>query len=378
MSRISVTRAFGVPFLLTTLFFLSLTSASPLPTTTYSTTPTSPPAYPLPLPCTGEGCTFTTYSIQDSAIIPHTNGTLFRFSKSTEAGTGLTLSTSPSISGPWTRQPNVLIPTSPNVHLLDPLDTHNDSTVQQWAPEAHYIGGTYYLFYSIAQSAEAPYLDIAFASSPNMSTGSWTDHGSVGIPEPTAHKWANIDLNLLVDFSTSSSSAYSNGAVDSSYHFAFGSYNNGLYGGSLTSPSSAKPLTLAAGTTPQLLITDQLTPTPSDTGALSGNRSEASFHFKHGGYVYFFFSRGNCCSYSTDAIPGTEYVTQVCRSTSATGPFVDRAGLSCTGASNGAGTTVLASHSQNAAGKYEVFAPGSVGVLVRRARCCAFWIHRSC
>lgn len=346
---------------LTTFLFVAalplLSTSSPLPTALSTRSTTTNNTYPLPLPCTGEGCTYTTYSLQDSNVIAHTNGTLFRYSKSTDPGTGLTLATAPSLSGPWTRQANVLVPTDPNVQLLDPLATNNASQVQQWAPEVHRMGKKYYLYYTVDNSYQAPYLDVAVATSPDMSTGSWTDHGSIGIPEPTRKSWANIDLNILIDFTPGSTSA--TGAVDPARHVVWGSYNVGLYSGSLV--SSGSPLTLTAGSVPQMVIADQATPiVPSGTA----NRTEAAFHFKYNNYVYLIYSRGNCCAYSTAAVPGTEYVTQVCRATNLDGPYVDREGLDCADGSNGSGTVLLASHSIDENGYYQVWGPGSVGVLV--------------
>ncbi len=80
---------------------------------------------------------------------------------------------------------------------------------------------------------------------------------------------------------------------------------------------------------------------------------EGSYIAKNGNYHYLFFSVGKCCGYDTDRpAPGQEYKIQVCRSTSATGGFVDKAGVKCT---EGGGTTVLESHGW-------VYGPGGQGV----------------
>jgi len=236
--------------------------------------------------------------------------------------------------------------------------------VQQWAPEVHRIGDKYYLYYTVDNSQQAPYLDVAVATSPDMSTGSWTDHGSVGIPLPKVRSWASIHMSILVDFSPSAK--VTNGLVDPARHVVWGSYNVGLYGASLV--SSGSPITLAAGSLPKLLIADQPTPVvPSGVA----NRTEASFHFRYNNYVYLIYSRGNCCAYRTSAVPGTEYVTQVCRATSPEGPYTDRNGLDCADGSNGSGTVLLASHTVDAKGNWEVFGPGSVGVVVSHCGNCA-------
>lgn len=72
------------------------------------------------------------------------------------------------------------------------------------------------------------------------------------------------------------------------------------------------------------------------------------------GYYYLFWSAGQCCNLATSPpAAGGEYHVQVCRSTSATGGFVDKNGISCV---NGGGTTILASHDS-------IYAPGGQGLF---------------
>ena len=69
----------------------------------------------------------------------------------------------------------------------------------------------------------------------------------------------------------------------------------------------------------------------------------------YGGYYYLFYSAGSCCGYDTNRpAAGQEYKIKVCRSTSATGGFVDKSGVSCT---SGGGAVVLESHDK-------VYGPG--------------------
>lgn len=80
---------------------------------------------------------------------------------------------------------------------------------------------------------------------------------------------------------------------------------------------------------------------------------EGAFIAKNGNYHYLFFSVGKCCGYDASRpATGQEYKIQVCRSTSATSGFVDKAGVKC---SEGGGTTVLESHGW-------VYGPGGQGV----------------
>jgi arabinan endo-1,5-alpha-L-arabinosidase len=88
---------------------------------------------------------------------------------------------------------------------------------------------------------------------------------------------------------------------------------------------------------------------PSGTHAVEG-----AFMYKYGSYYYLFFSAGICCGYDTSRpASGEEYKIKVCRSTSATGNFVDASGVACT---NGGGTVVLESHGT-------VYGPGGQGVF---------------
>lgn len=74
---------------------------------------------------------------------------------------------------------------------------------------------------------------------------------------------------------------------------------------------------------------------------------------KYGNYYYLFFSWGSCCGYDkTRPAAGKEYKIKVCRSSSATGGFVDKSGASCT---SGGGTIVLESHDK-------VYGPGGQSV----------------
>ena len=80
----------------------------------------------------------------------------------------------------------------------------------------------------------------------------------------------------------------------------------------------------------------------------STTAEEAPYIIQHGGYYYLFVSWDLCCQ-------GTKstYRVMVGRSTSVTGPYVDRAGVRMTA---GGGTQILASHG-------DVHGPGHVAVL---------------
>lgn len=90
-------------------------------------------------------------------------------------------------------------------------------------------------------------------------------------------------------------------------------------------------------------------PSAPDLGDMSGNYTEGAYQLAHGGWVYIFYSRGNCCAPGSFDI-STVYETQVCRTAIANGPagpYFDRNGESCAhGSYNRAGTTFLYSNSQ--------------------------------
>ena len=80
------------------------------------------------------------------------------------------------------------------------------------------------------------------------------------------------------------------------------------------------------------------------------------------GYVYFFYSIGNCCAADDTDYNNSVYRVQVCRklvTDPPTGPFLDRDDVDClTGGVDRVGTTILASRDDG-----QVFAPGSIGIL---------------
>ncbi|KAF2132117.1 glycoside hydrolase family 43 protein [Dothidotthia symphoricarpi CBS 119687] len=265
-------------------------------------------AYANPLACSGT-CT----NAHDPSLVRRDDGTYFRFS----TGGKVAIHTSPTLQGPWTYK-GAAIPAGSIINKTGKDDL--------WAPDVVKIGSTYYLYYSVSAFGENVSA-IGVATSTTMEVGSWTDHGTTGVESTTSNNFNAIDGQLQV--------------VDSKYYLNFGSFWSDLFQIEMASP----PLKAAKAVTSATNIA--FVPT-------SPQAQEAAFTYKNGSYYYLFFSVGSCCGYDTSRpAAGKEYKIQVCRSTSVSGPYVDKAGTSCL---SGGGTTVLESHGT-------VYGPGGQGVL---------------
>ena len=214
--------------------------------------------------------------------------------------------------------------------------------------------------------------DIGVATSPSMDQGSWTDYGSLGIPDSPTKAYNKIDPNLLLPAPAPS------GSAPPKFLLTFGSYWHDLYQVPLDSP----PMTVAtasgggskdkvaapdgSGGTPATPVNVEFNGTESGPMArpekLPAAPSEGAYQFWWGvggiNYYYLFFSSGSCCDFDPQALPpaGEEYKVMVCRSTKPDGDFVDRQGKKCT---EGGGTLVLGSSG-------DMFAPGGQGVLFNK------------
>lgn len=170
---------------------------------------------------------------------------------------------------------------------------------------------------------------IGYATSSTMDYGSWTDHGATGIASAAGKSYNAIDPALVT-------------AADGTYYLNFGSFYGDIYQVAMDS-AGAHP---SAGAY-------NVAYNSSGTHAVEG-----SYMYYRSPYYYLFFSSGSCCGYdASKPAAGDEYAVHVCRSETATGGFVDAAGVSCT---EGGGTLVLASHGT-------VYGPGGQGIMVDTA-----------
>lgn len=267
---------------------------------------------PNPEPCSGD----CGYVHDPTVVIRQSDGTYFRFATFED----IQIATAPSLQGPWTSQGPVL----PNGSLVQVSGANANSV---WAPDAHLIGDTYYVYYAVS-SLGSQNSGIGVATSTTMDSGTWVDHGALDIPSSADYNL--IDPNLFTQ-------------DGSSFLLTFGSYWDGIYQIPMSDPS-----TIEVGAGPQNMAFN-----PTGNHPVEGSYQ---FWWPVNGvdYYYLFLSVGICCNTPPNLPPpGQEYHINVCRSTSPTGPFIDQTGLDCL---NGGGTLLLGSHDN-------VYAPGGQGVI---------------
>ncbi|OTA99443.1 glycoside hydrolase family 43 protein [Hypoxylon sp. CI-4A] len=257
-----------------------------------------------------EACSGTCVNTHDPSIIRRSDGTYFRFS----TGGKIAVHTAPDITGPWTYQ-GAALPDGSSI----PLEGNDDL----WAPDVSLVGDTYYLYYSVS-SFGVQDSAIGVATSSSLDVGTWTDLGATGIASSAGKPYNAIDPNLI--------------NVDGTYLISFGSFWDDIYQVKMGST----PSKVASGSSSAQIAFDSVK-----------TDEEGAFMYKNGDYYYLFFSKGKCCGYDASRpAAGDEYKIRVCRSTSATGGFVDAAGTACT---RSGGTVVLETHDN-------VYGPGGQGV----------------
>ncbi len=185
-----------------------------------------------------------------------------------------------------------------------------------WAPDVVYLNGIYCMYYAVStfgQNTSA----IGLVTTTNLATGPWTDQGAV-IQSTSANNYNAIDPCPLID---------TNGTM----WMTFGSYWNGIYLMQLD-PATGKRISANSPLT-QVAYNSSI---------------EASFLYQRGGYYYLFVNWNTCCA----GIDST-YNIRVGRSTSVTGPYLDRNGVNMV---NGGGSMFLESTAR-------FIGPGQAGII---------------
>jgi arabinan endo-1,5-alpha-L-arabinosidase len=177
-----------------------------------------------------------------------------------------------------------------------------------WAPDVAFFNGKYHLYYS-ASSWGTIDSAIGVATSPSLTTPVWTDLGKVvqsdaaweAGPNTDTTTFNAIDPSLYVDDST--------GRV----WMAFGSYSSGIL---VTEINAATGKRLNTSSLDATLVANN---TP---GGGWGSSIEGASLTKRGSYYYLFVNYGGCCA----GVDST-YNIRVGRSSSPTGPFLDKNGV---------------------------------------------------
>jgi arabinan endo-1,5-alpha-L-arabinosidase len=266
--------------------------------------PAASVTYPSPGRVTGN------VNVHDPSMIHGQDGVYYLFS----TGTGLQIRTSTDRAA-FTLAGQVL----PNGATWAGQFT-GGNTRALWAPDVSFHGGKYLLYYA-ASTFGSNTSAIGLATSTTAKPGSWTDQGMV-YSSSASSDFNAIDPDLFVD------------ATTGRWWLTLGSFWSGIKLIEID-PSTGKQ---KASNTARTSLAQRAAP----------DALEAPTIFKHGGMYYLFVSWDTCCQ----GVNST-YRTMVGRSTSVTGPYVDRAGKQLT---SGGGTEVVSTHGT-------IIGPGGGGAL---------------
>jgi arabinan endo-1,5-alpha-L-arabinosidase len=231
--------------------------------------------------------------------------------------------------------------------LQTPDSDNSGKNVDTWAPSLLYYNGVYYQYYAIPYEPSTGAEAVIGLATSSTAYGPWTDQGyvitswtgttsSVPATNPwgftAGTTWNAIDPAPFIDAS-------------GNWYLVFGSWEDGTRVVPLQGPKSGAS-TSAYG---------QPISTSSSNWTKVAYRSageEGPFIYPYnfnGTQYYYYFAPINVCCNGTSST----YRTIVGRSTSPTGPFVDRGGVALT---SGGGTILVSSHSN-------IFGPGGGSVF---------------
>ena len=244
--------------------------------------------------------------VHDPMAIKDTSGVYWLY------GTHNTLATSSNLTT-WTS----------DGEALDPIPawqtTFHGGTPDQWAPDVVYHNSAYFQYYAVpGPSGTTHTADIGLATASSAKSTAWADKGVV-IGSTDSSPYNAIDPSIIEDTS-------------GNWWMSFGSWSDGIYMIELNATTGLKS---TSNTTVYHL-------------AERPNGEEGSYVYYYNGFYYLFVSIDGCC----DGVASTYHIL-VGRSSSVTGPYLDRGGLNML---NGGGTIVLSAHSN-------IFGPGGQSIL---------------
>lgn len=306
----------------------------------WALTQTTTAAYSMPLSVSGNGI-----SVHDPNMLKDPNGTYWLYGThqtiaySTDMTTFTYTTASSSLGacttaegGQWLAQDGHCPIIGPDftswTGLQTPPSDNNDSDIDVWAPSVMYANSTYYQYYAIPVEPDTvggeAIIGLATSATPS---GPWTDGGFI------VSSWSNTtNTPITSSYGWNFVAGTTYNAIDpapfidadGNWWMVFGSWFDGTH----------------------LIQLD------SSTGKVkSGATMTSDIAYRYGGeegpfiypwvvngtqYYYYFASANVCCSATSP------YRIIVGRSTSPTGPYVDRGGLDLTAEG---GTILLSTHS---------------------------------
>ena len=212
--------------------------------------------------------------------------------------------------------------------LQTPASDNNGGNTDTWAPNVMYANGTYYQYYAIPVEPDTVGGEaiIGLATSTSAS-GPWTDKGWI------ISSWSNTTNTPLSGFGFTAGTTYN--AIDPAsfidangdWWLVFGSWLDGTH---IVQLDPSTGLRLSSNSTIYNI-------------AYRWWGEEGPFIYPHvvnGTQYYYYFAPVNACCSATSA-----YRILYGRSTSPTGPYVDRGGVPLyTSMGGGGGTILLSSH----------------------------------